>query len=243
MAPYSVPNSLHKPTEEDSKVIAFLNAEVGEDILRAEYSRLIAKVNPLDAEKKAALLAVCVSALSGSQSRGNDAVRIAAARVIVALLPLSLGAIADLLNKRLNKHQYEVHFTLFCYLDWAQEMPDASSLTQDVLRLVEKYLMTVPRKTARAAWMAGDMLGEHWNEQEAMPLLVKAAQGAKYSVGRQLSVLGLEEMLDRLPVESASHKHLRKTLRSISSSDPSKYVREDAKEVLSGWRKSLGKSK
>lgn len=237
------PNSLHKPTEEDSKTIAFLSAEVGEDILGAEYSRVVARVNPLDAEKKAALLAVCVAALGGPQARGNDAVRIAAVRVIVALLPLSLGAIADLLNRRLNKHHYETHFTLFCYLDWAQEMPDASSLTQDVLRLVENYVMTVSRRTARAAWMAADMLGEHWNEQEAMPLLVKAAQGAKHSVGRQLSVLGLEEMLDRLPVESASHKSVRKTLREISLSDPSKYVREDAKTALRDRRRSPQKSK
>ncbi len=236
-------NSLHKPNEEGREVIVFLNAEVGEDILGAEYSRIIARVNSLDAEKKAALLAVCVAALSGPQHDENGDARIVAVRVIVALLPLSLGAIADLLNRYLDRHQYEVHFTLFCYLDWVQEMPNASSLTQDVLRLVESYIMTVPRKTARAAWMAGDMLGEHWNEQEAMPLLVMAAQEAKHSVGRQLSIFGLEEILDRLPVESASHKHVRTTLRKISLSDPSKYVREDAKMVLRDWRKSLKKSK
>lgn len=243
MARYSIPNSFHKPTEEDSKVIAFLNAKVGEDILRADYSRLIAKVNPLDAEKKAALLAICVSALSGPKYRENEAASIAAVRVIVALLPLSLGAIADLLNRRLNWHQYEVHFTLFVYLDAAQEMPDVPFLTKDVLLLVENYLMTVPRKTALAAWMAGDMLGEHWNEQEAVPLLMRTAQGAKYSVGRKHSVFGLAHMLDRLPVESDTHKQVRKTLREISLSDPSKYVRENAKEVLNDWRKSLKKSK
>lgn len=235
-------NSLQRKIDE-SAIITLLNERIGEDILRANYENVIAKVVPLGVEDKAELLPVCVAALSGPQYRENDAVCIAAVRVIVALLPLSLGAIADLLNRRLNWHQYEVHFTLFCYLDWAQEMPDASSLTQDVLRLMENYLMTVPRKNARAAWMAAEMLGEGWNEQEAMPLLVKAAQKAKYSVGRQLSVLGLEEMLDRLPVESASHKYVRKTLQEISLSDPSKYVREDAKEVLSNWRKSLQKPK
>jgi len=236
-----VRNSLHKPTVEGAKTIAFLNAEVGEDILKADYANVIAAVNQLAVEQKVAILAVCVSALSGPQPSNNEAVRIAAVRVLVALLPTSLAAIADLLSRCQNKHHYEVHFTLFCYLDWAQEMPDAFSLTEDVLLLVENYLMTVPRKTARAAWMAGDMLGEHWNEQEAVPLLMKTAQGAKYSVGRLQSVFGLAHMLDRLPVESDTHKSILKALRKISSSDPSKDVRKNAKGELRDWRKSLRK--
>ncbi len=230
---------IRKPTEESSKIIAFLNAEVGEDILKAEYSRVMAKVHQLAVERKVAVLAVCLSALSGPQSRGNEAARIAAVRAIVALLPLSLGPIADLLNRCRNKHHYGVHFTLFCYLDWAQEIPDAPSLTEDVLMLMENYFMTVPRATARAVWMAGDMLGEHWNEQEAVPLLVKAAQGARYSVGRLGGILGLKEILDRLPVESDTHESILKMLRKIASSDPSEYVKEDAKVLLRHWRKML----
>ena len=233
-----VRNSLHKPTVEGAKTIAFLNGEIGADILGSEYSRVMTKINQLDVEQKESVLATCIPVLNGVQSRKNDAVRIVAVRVIVALLPTSLAAIADLLSRYQNKHHYEVHFTLFCYLDWAQEMPDASSLTKDVLLLVENYLMTVPRKTARAAWMAGNMLGEHWNEQETAPLLMRTAQGAKYSVGRELSVLGLGDMLNRLPVGSAFHKDILKTVRKISLSDPSKYVREDAKMLLKQWRKS-----
>ena len=234
-----VRNSLHKPTVEGAKTIAFLNGEIGADILKADYSDVIATVNQLAVEQKVAILAVCVSALTCPQSKRNEAVGIATVRAIIALLPLSLAAIADLLSRYQNKHHYEAHFTLFCYLDWAQEMPDASSLTKDVLLLVENYLMTVPRKTALAAWMAGDLLGDHWNEQEALPLLMKTAQGAKYSVGRVQSVLGLGRILDRLPVKSDPHKSILKTLRKISSSDPSKYVRENAKAELRGWRESL----
>ena len=236
-----VRNSLHKPTVEGAKTIAFLNAEVGADILKADYANVIAAVNQLAAEQKVAILAVCVSALSGPQPSNNEAVRITAVRGIVALLPTSLAAIADLLSRCQNKHHYEVHFTLFCYLDSAQEMPDASSLTKDVLLLVENYLMTVPRKTALAAWMAGDMLGDHWNAQQALPLLMKTAQGAKYSVGRVQSVLGLGRILDRILVENDAHKNILKMLRKISSSDPSKYVRENAKEMLRDWRESLKK--
>lgn len=183
------------------------------------------------------MLAVCVSALTGPQSIKNEAANIAAVRVIVALLPLSLGAIADLLDRFQYRDDYEVHFTLFCYLDWAQEMPGAPALTADVLMIAENYLMLVPRETARAVWMAGDMLGGHWNEQEAAPVLIRTSQGARYSVGRMGGLVGLKELLDRLPPESDAHKDILRAVRKIASSDPSKYVKEDADFLLRHWRK------
>jgi hypothetical protein len=152
--------------------IVFLNGEIGGDILQFDYSKVIVMISELDSEEKETILAACVNALEGEQSNKNEQVRVAAVRTVVALLPLSLETIASLLHRRQNRHHYEVHFTLFCCLDWTQEMPDAALLTKDVLPLVEKYLMTVPRPTALAGWMAGDMLGGHWNEQEAIPLLI-----------------------------------------------------------------------
>lgn len=229
----------HISVEEGRRVPALLDGIVGENILQANYFNVIAKVAPLDAEAKASLLAACISALTGPQSSKDDAVRIAAVRGIVALLPLSRGAIADLLNKFQSRDDYEVHFTLFCYLDWAQEMPAAPALTADVLMIAENYLMIVPCETARAVWMAGDMLGGHWNEQEAAPVLMRTSQGAKYSVGRMGGLVGLKELLDRLPTESDSHKDILRAVRKISTSDPSKYVKEDADFLLRYWRKPL----
>ena len=89
--------------------------------------------------------------------------------------------------------------------------------------------------------MAADMLGEHWNEREAVPLLIKVATGARYSVGRLGGLLGLEKTLNRLPVENDAHKDILNTLRKISPSDPSKYVKENAKAMLRDWRESLRK--
>lgn len=227
--------TLQEATEAKS-VIAFLNDSIGEDILQFDYREAMAKVSQLDAQQKAAVLAACVPALSSKQFSRNGCARVAAVRAIVALLPLSLGAIADLLNKHLTKDHYEVHCTLFCYLEWAQEMPDAPSLTKDVLRLVEGYLMAVPRETALAAWMVAHMLGEHWEGEEAMPLLIRTAQGARYQVGRRFSLMGLDSILDKLPAEGDAHKNILKTLRKISRSDRSASVRDDAKDILKIWR-------
>lgn len=228
--------SLLKITE-GREVLDFLDDEVRENILQADYSDVVAEVASLESEAKVSLLTVCVSSLIGPQSIESEAASIAAVRVLVALLPLSLGAITNLLNRFQNWDNYEVHFTLFCYLDWVQKMPDAPSLTRKILPLVENYLMTVPRKDARAVWMAGDMLGGHWDEQEAIPLLIRTSQGAKYSVGRMGGLVGLKEVLDRLPPKSDAHKDILKTLRKISISDSSKYVKEDAKLLLRHWRK------
>jgi len=223
---------LPRITNEISKVLAFLDSKAQESILHTEYSLVIAKFNQIDLEEKIAILTVCTSALSDEQLNKHQAIRITAVRVIVALLPMSLGTIVELLNRRLNRYDYETHFTLFCYLDWVQEMPDSSSLAKAVLSLVEDYLMTVPRRTARAAWMAADMLGSHWNEQEALPLLIKTVQGAKHSVGRLGSLLGLGKVLNRLPIESNAYKHLLKTLHQVSLFDDSKYVKEEARTLI-----------
>ena len=206
-----------------------------DEILQQEYSAVIARISGLADEQKHTALAACVAALDGEQTTKNMSLRIAAGRVIVALLPLSFGAIAELLTRRQNRHHYEVHFTLFCYLDWSQEMPAAASVAKDVLLLVKNYLMTVLRPTARAAWMAGDMLGDHWNTAGAMPLLIQTAQTARYSVGRQAGLLGLEKILERLSASEAAYADALALIAEVSLSDRSRYVREDANAVLGRW--------
>lgn len=209
-----------------------------DNILQSEYSAVITKLSGLADEEKYTILAACIIALNGEQTKKNGRLRIAAVRAIVALLPLSLGAIAELLTRRQNKHHYEVHFTLFCYLDWSQEMPVASSVTKEILFLAENYLMTVPHPTARAGWMAGHMLGENWNQQEALPVLARAAQYAKYAEGRQSSLAGLETMLERLSVNDKAQIDMRKTLKKLSLTDRSGSVKEAAKALLKRRRES-----
>ncbi len=218
--------------KDPAEVIAFLAGKIGEDIVGANYSEIIAKVSQLDSRGQEDILATCIAALGSERGKQNKITRIAAVRAIVALLPLSLEPIAAFLCRHTSKHDYEVHFTLFCYLDWAQEMPDAPILTKEVLQLVENYVMTVSRPTARAAWMAADMLGSHWHEQEAALLLIKTAKKASFVVGRRLSILGLEKLLERASSSSGTHKAVLEALYKMSSFDRSKYVKEDAKAAL-----------
>lgn len=233
----STRSNSQQEVEKDNSVIASLCEKIDADILAADYSDVVEKMGQLSVKAKEDMLALCITALEGRQSKKSRQARIAAVRAIVALLPLSLGAITSLLSQCQSKYQYEVHYTLFCYLDWAQEIPANSAVAREVLLVVEKYLMTVPCTTARAAWMAGDMLGGHWNEQESMPVLIKAAQTARYSAGRQSGLLGLEKMLGRLSGNETARADMLEAIAKVSLSDRSKSLKREATALLDCGRR------
>ena len=131
---------------------------VGINILWTDYEDVFAAVAALEDGDKARLFEVSRSALAASSPSREVDLRVSSVRAIVALLPLSLNFITELLGKFSGKQDFETHYTLFCYLDWVQRMPEAASLKRGVLPLLEGYLMRVPRATARAVWMAFDLL-------------------------------------------------------------------------------------
>lgn len=232
--------NLSKPQLE-SDALAFLNNSFGENILDAEPLQLIVKSRRLDSEHKKKILDLCHVFLSTEQSKDNESTRVAVVRAIMSLLPESLTMVRELIDKHSCESDYETHFTLFCYLNWAEDISDLPSLKRDVLLILENYLLTVSRQTARAVWMAADLLGCHWSVEEAVPLLIRTAQEAKYSVGRRGSVMGLENILDGIPVTNDDHKKILKILRKISLFDKSNYVKDDAKAAVARWRQ-LSKS-
>ena len=225
--------------DEYVNALALLNAQAGGGILAQNYSHVLDEIAQLDVEAKTRLLTACSTVLNEERVGQDTQGRITGVRVLVALLPLSLETISSLLSRFAARHDYETHFTLFCYLDWSQQRPETPPPAQSILPLVETYFLTVPRQTARAVWMAADMMGEHWDEHEAIPLLTRTVLAARYAVGREGSLLGLEKVLARLPVGSREEAELLKTLRSVSLSDRSRRVREEAREVLrERWKKS-----
>ena len=227
--------------QEEPEIQTRLNDIFGTSILDADCFVLIEKTSRFRRERKNAILDLCYLSLSTEQSKDNEGNRVAVVRAIMSLLPESLTMVRELIDKRSCESDYETHFTLFCYLNWAQDISESPVLKRDVLLILENYLLTVSRQTARAVWMAADLLGCHWSVEEAVPLLIRTAQEAKYSVGRRGSIMGLENILDEIPVTNDDHKKILKILRKISLSDKSKYVKDDAKAAVARWRQ-LSKS-
>ena len=171
--------------------------------------------------------------LSDHRVTRNDVQRVSAARVLVALLPESLPYLHRLLLDQRDRWSYEVHFSLFCFLDWALCFPTATRVPQLALAAVEEYLMKVKHQTARAAWMAGDLLGDHWRAKEAVPALVRAARAGTYVVGRLGALHGLAHVLAERspPLERAA---VRAAVRRIARIDISHRVRACARSLLDG---------
>jgi hypothetical protein len=162
--------------------------------------------------------------------RRTESERIGAAEMFVALLPESLPVLEKWLTTVQDRWDYELHFSIFCFLGDAQTLPIQPSVLVSLSAAVTRYLSTVRVPTARAAWMAGDLLGVHWNQPEALPALVEVALQGTYAEGREAALYGLERRVDR-PTDRAT---VLQTLRRVSEQDRSRRLRRHAKRILSG---------
>jgi hypothetical protein len=178
------------------------------------------------------LLAICNSAFNSVSSRKDEITRVACARVMVALVPDSIESIKYWINKITGEYIYEVHFSLFCLLDVVPELPNGKMFAKEIPLIVEKYLMDIKSDTAHAAFIAGDLLGDHWHIAEALPVLIRLAQEARYIAGRSSAIHGLSHILSRLPASHSITKDVVSLLAKISIKDPSNSVRLSAKLAL-----------
>jgi hypothetical protein len=134
-----------------------------------------------------------------SRSASNEELRIGAVKVLVAALPQSFPLIQQLLLDFSTSLAYEVHFTLFCFLDDALYRTPSYSVDRRtirrLLRLVELYLNRVPSTRGSAAWMAGDLLGDHWRSGGAVDVLLRTAKNSRQEAGRLGAIHGLAHAL------------------------------------------------
>jgi hypothetical protein len=158
----------------------------------------------------------------------NSRIRVAAVKVLVANIGSEWPRLQGWLMKFDSSSDYELHFTLFCWLDRA-DLPRDARLRSRVLKAVHKYLLAVPSERAQAAWMAGDLLGDHWRTRAAFRVLVDALEKAKCVAGRKGALHGLSEMASNgnPKLSSASKRLIESALE-----DRSKAVREYARLAL-----------
>lgn len=101
--------------------------------------------------------------------------RIGFCQLLVALAPMSADFLKKIMSSCARALDFEIHFTLFCWLDSIQyigeEDPGLLAFREEVPTLVEEYLYNVPRTTGHGAWMAGDILGHHWHLSPTLSIL------------------------------------------------------------------------
>lgn len=162
--------------------------------------------------------------------RRTESERIGAAEMLVALLPESLPVLEKWLTRVQDRWCYELHFSILCFVGDAQVLPIEPGVRRAAFDAVARYLAAARAPTARAAWMAGDLLGSHWNGPEALQTLVEVALQGKHAEGRRAALYGLERRVDR-PTDRAT---VLETLRRVSRQDRSVRLRHHAAGILSG---------
>lgn len=196
-----------------------------------EINKSVMRLNQAKREK---LLSTCWKVFNDERIgfRENDGLRIATIKLLVGAAPYSAHIIEKLLIDKANRNAYEIHFTLFCYLHELKNLPATKRVCSRVLSQIKSYLLQIERDTSRAAWMAGDLLGDHWLLKESLPVLLGVAKEAKYVAGREAAVDGLGKALKRVGASSVYRKQILSLLKHISNSDRSKKVRRAAKYAL-----------
>jgi hypothetical protein len=90
---------------------------------------------------------------------------------------------------------------------------------------MSEYLRTVKSNRGHAAWMAGHLLGDHWDARQSLPILLEVATKGRFSAGRRAAVLGLQDLHRRADVPKADRQRVVEAIDEISRLDRSRKVR------------------
>lgn len=213
-------------------VIALIADRLRMDVTQATFEDLMQRVADLHEDGRSLLLTLCRRFIASRKQRTEEAHRIVVAKILVALAPQSADTIRSLLLERSDQSAYELHFSLFCFLDRAVEVQEARDFVLEVPSLVENYLMEVSTESGHAAWMAGDLLGDHWNSAEGVPPLLRTARKARFAAGRRGSLHGLAQVLEKETASPELRDRVKELITLVSREDPSSATRRYAKSIL-----------
>jgi len=186
------------------------------------------RLRSFDRIEQHTLLNTCEKILSDKKISINEANRVSCVKVLISLLPLSMSTLERLLKKRKGKEAYKIHFTIFCFLDRISCLHISNKTSSLILDAISEYLHNISSETASAAWMAGDLLGDHWKSKETFSILLSAVQKGRYVAGRLGALHGLEQRLKGATRGSHLRKRALQALHNVSSFDRSYRVRVSA---------------
>lgn len=202
------------------------------EVVNAPFEVLLRQRRYLRSEKQQELLLLCEHTLKNEALVKILKVRIAVVKILVLLLPMSKNVIEAWLRENSSEYHYEIHYTLFCYLDWSLELPEANVVAPQVLAMTKSYLQNVSQEIARAALMAGDMLGDHWEAFAALSTLCELAITAKYVAGRVSALYGLNTLLSRQDVTQPLRERIVVVVLDVKNNDRSEEIRAVASDIL-----------
>jgi hypothetical protein len=204
------------------------------DPFKTDFKIIKIKIKLLNQKDRQRLLLICKNIFETIDLRQNSLNRISACKVAIALVPDSISLIKQYLGIKIGKSIFELHFSLFCFLDQIIAMENMEAFKITMLSIIEQYLIDIKEDYAHAAFMAGDLLGQHWDVKESTGTLIDISIKAKYVAGRTSAIHALSHILHRVPNSSPEKERIVPLIESISRNDRSKHVRQIAKMILDG---------
>lgn len=204
-----------------------------ENLYMCDLERIRKEFSEFAGQRKKYILNLCDRVVDQKSLtlKENEEIRVSIIKLIVAAFPDSLGHIQKLLKKEYTREEYELLFTVFCFVDNLLHFPCSEKISKCTLSFVREFMLTVKHKSNNAAWMAGDLLGAHWNLQASLPVLFEVSQRASYVAGREAAINGLAEAFKRTK-SNHKRKNIINLLREINENDESKNVRLSAQLIL-----------
>jgi len=151
------------------------------------------------------------------------------AMLLLACLPESRLLLKKLMLDQRSVVAAEMRFSI-CV--WVDRIFDTGSSFEKRSRhfldefpgIVRTYLCNVQHERASSTWMAGHLMGSHWDDLDmAFQVLSFAAINGKYAVGRKHSVWGLQELWQR--AEPSLRRDIETLLKRIADTDRSRSIR------------------
>jgi hypothetical protein len=205
---------------------------VGLDLKKASTDTIADATRKLSRATRKRLLSKLNSSLRGV-SRKDKEERVAAAKLYVSLLPDSFQSIKRLLRTKKDRWSYEVHFTLFCFLDDSLSLPLRPIVLKRILTMVGEYLKVARSDTGQAAWMAADLLGHHWPGRKSLEVLTSISRNGQYATGRYSALSGLKRRLQSQ--DRNERAQIIRSLEATAASDPSPDLRRKAVRILKSY--------
>jgi len=202
------------------------------DVYRETFGRVVSSITALESKDRNSLLVMCNKKSCSEALKKLEEERVSISRIMVALLPESFSLISNILAKTRTKWDFEFHFTLFCYLDQVPHFEPLKSSSQKILSLIEKYLLVARRDVAQSSWMAGDLLGKHWNPQESFPVLKRVLLNGTYICGRRGALKGFEELLNRDDVDKMLRSEAIEFLKVVIAENSPKGLKEHIRMIV-----------
>ncbi len=197
-----------------------------------QASVLALLISEMSTNSRNTLLAAIKYQMNQSQLVAVERTRVALTRLLVALVPESWSVIRSLIQQRKgNRLSEEVRFSLFCTLDDLPGLAGGAEYSSDAACLVGDYLRCAKSRVAQAAWMAGDLLGDHWDPHEGVPILIDVLKNGKYAEGRLAALHGLEQAMGHPHSQSRNIGDIRQVISFVANDDRSSRVRAVAMRI------------